>query len=78
MDKEKEIVIISIRERIKAEHRKHRDIDGWEEILARKIYATYINDEEEIKCVECGKYFKKKEIIMKGDIDTCDDCLCPE
>ena len=21
---------------------------------------------------------EQKEIIIKGDIDTCDDCLCPE
>ena len=29
-------------------------------------------------CSECGKPMEKKEIIIKGDIDTCDDCLCPE
>ena len=33
---------------------------------------------KQIKCVECGAYFDKKKIIIKGDIDTCDDCLCPE
>ena len=29
-------------------------------------------------CSECGKPMEKKEIIIKGDIDTCDECLCPE
>lgn len=29
-------------------------------------------------CSECGKPMEQKEIIIKGDIDTCDDCLCPE
>jgi predicted Zn-ribbon and HTH transcriptional regulator len=31
-----------------------------------------------IKCSECGEYFKKKPIVIKGDEDTCDECLCPE
>ena len=31
-----------------------------------------------IICIECGESFKKKEIIIQGDIDTCDECLCPE
>ena len=29
-------------------------------------------------CSECGKPMEKKEMIIKGDIDTCDECLCPE
>ena len=29
-------------------------------------------------CSECGKPMEKKEIIIKGDEDTCDECLCPE
>ena len=33
---------------------------------------------EQQKCVECGKPMHKKEIIIKGDEDTCDECLCPE
>ena len=33
---------------------------------------------EQQKCVECGKPMQKKEIIIKGDEDTCDECLCPE
>ena len=39
MDKEKTIQII--KERIISEHRKHKTID-WEEITARKIYATVV------------------------------------
>lgn len=31
-----------------------------------------------IKCSECDYYFEEKEIKIQGDIDTCDDCLCPE
>ena len=30
-----------------------------------------------IKCSECGCYFEEKEIQIKRDVDTCDDCLCP-
>ena len=30
-----------------------------------------------IKCSECNEYFEKKKLIIQGDIDTCDDCLCP-
>ena len=33
---------------------------------------------EQQKCVECGRPMQKKEIIIKGDEDTCDECLCPE
>ena len=33
---------------------------------------------EQQKCVECGHPMQKKEIIIKGDEDTCDECLCPE
>lgn len=49
LTEKKERVIISMRERIKAEYRKHRNIDGWEEILARKIYASYYYDIEQLK-----------------------------
>lgn len=31
-----------------------------------------------IKCSECDYYFEEKEIQIQGDLDTCDDCLCPE
>lgn len=31
-----------------------------------------------IKCSECDCYFEEKEIQIQGDLDTCDDCLCPE
>lgn len=34
-----ETTIKLIKERIKSEHRKHKDID-WEEIAARKIYSS--------------------------------------
>ena len=35
--------------------------------------------QQEIKyCSECGKPMEQKEIIIKGDIDTCDECPCPE
>ena len=33
---------------------------------------------EQQKCVECGSPMQKKKIIIKGDEDTCDECLCPE
>ena len=33
---------------------------------------------EQQKCVECGRPMQKKKIIIKGDEDTCDECLCPE
>ena len=37
-----EQIIKWIAQRIKDEHRKHaRNIENWEEIAARKIYATY-------------------------------------
>ena len=31
-----------------------------------------------IPCSECDNYFEKKKIIIQGDVDTCDSCLCPE
>ena len=37
-----------------------------------------VNLSNVIICSECGKPFQKKKIIVQGDIDTCDDCLCPE
>jgi len=43
-----------------------------------KILVDENISDDDIKCVECGVYFKKKEIIIKGDVDTCDECLCPE
>ena len=33
---------------------------------------------DRVTCVECGKKFKRKEIIIQGDVNICDDCLCPE
>ena len=41
-----------------------------------KMFDKFTNKAQH--CSECGKPMEKKEIIIKGDIDTCDDCLCPE
>lgn len=41
-------------------------------------YAKKLNIHDVITCSECGNPFQRKEIIIQGDIDTCDDCLCPE
>jgi len=47
-------------------------------IMTIEEYEKLINQTDKIKCSECGEYFEKKEIIIKGDIDTCNECLCPE
>lgn len=31
-----------------------------------------------IPCSECENYFEEKKAVIRGDTDTCDDCLCPE
>jgi hypothetical protein len=53
-----------------------------------KTYKSLLDEAEQqlktcnkpavITCSECGNTFQRKEIIIQGDIDTCDDCLCPE
>jgi len=42
----------------------------------KMFYEWFANKAQH--CSECGKPMEKKEIIIKGDIDTCDECLCPE
>lgn len=46
--------------------------------MAELYFDEWNKKGEQIKCSECGAYFDKKEIIIKGDEDTCDECLCPE
>ena len=41
-----------------------------------KLFDEFTNKAQH--CSECGKPMEQKEIIIKGDIDTCDECLCPE
>ena len=52
----------------------------YKEILTKlyndRFYEWFTNKAQH--CSECGKPMEKKEIIIKGDIDTCDECLCPE
>jgi len=57
--------------------------DPYSEIIKKQErlilqFATEIAEQYSIQCSECGRMFLKKEIIIQGDIDTCDDCLCPE
>ena len=60
------------------------DIEHMEDIpgeqIEEKCYRAFTDKAQpEAKyCSECGKPMEKKEIIIKGDEDTCDECLCPE
>jgi len=50
--------------------------DKMVEAISREIRS--LEDSQNILCAECGEYFTKKGVIIKGDIDICDECLCPE
>ena len=55
-------------------------LDEWKEIEPN-VFMVKLNNGRKIqaiKCSECEWYFEEKKIQIKGDIDTCDDCLCPE
>ena len=57
------------------------DSEDWTKhyLYLEKRFKEWIKSKQDmIICSECGKPFKKKEIIIQGDVDTCDDCLCPE
>jgi 6-phosphogluconate dehydrogenase len=46
-----------------------------ESIIVKMKDGSHINA---IKCSECEDWFEEKDIVIVGDFDTCDDCLCPE
>lgn len=66
---EKEQTIKAIKDRILAEHRKHKDLD-WADIAARKIYSEHMKVNGMGKCL-CGG---KLEYKFTMHYFRCKDC----
>jgi hypothetical protein len=64
---------------------KTTGISGWRYMISFDllffscwIYFVCVNTQEPNICSECGKKYKRKKVIIKGDVNTCNDCLCPD